>query len=381
MKIALFIIGLAIILLVLWDVFETIVLPRRVTRRFRLTRLFYRSTWVVFSGIVFSAFSPRRREVLLSYYGPLSLILLLSIWAGGVIAGFALMHWGAASAVKAPEGGALEFSTYLYLSGSNFFTLGIGDVTPVSIGARLMTILEAGLGLGLLALVIGYLPSLNQSFSRREASISLLDARAGSPPTAAEMMRRQCRGSEFEALLKHFVEWEQWSAELLESHLSYPVLAYFRSQHTNQSWIGALTAILDTSALVIAGTEGACARQAQLTFAIARHTLVDLSFVFFCAPKKMKHDRLPSAEFEALRNQLAEAGLRISKGRDTEQRLVQLREIYEPYVFSLSHYFHVAVPPWMPKGGLKDNWQTSAWETGKGFKIGSEAGKAGKEHF
>ena len=151
--------GIALIMLVLWDAFETVVLPRRVTRKYRLTRLFYRTTWHLWSGAVRALFKGRRQQTYLSYFGPLSLILLLSIWAVGLILGFALLNWASGSPLHTPEG-AVDFVTYLYLSGTTFFTLGIGDVAPLSNFGRIVTVVESGLGLGLLALVISYLPAL-----------------------------------------------------------------------------------------------------------------------------------------------------------------------------------------------------------------------------
>src|SRR5512139_401581 len=176
------------------------------------------------------------------------------------------------------------------------------------------------MGFGFLALVIGYLPVLNQSFSRREVNISLLDARAGSPPTAAEMLRRHCHDRGMEDLQQLFHEWERWSADLLESHLSYPVLAYFRSHHDNQSWLGALTAILDASAFAIVCLEGACERQAQLTFAITRHTVVDLAQVFNCPPREPKEDRLPPSEWKRLSTILTEEGLKLREEGEAQQK-------------------------------------------------------------
>ncbi|HZV81867.1 MAG TPA: potassium channel family protein, partial [Geobacteraceae bacterium] len=181
--------GIALILLVLWEGFETIILPRRVTRRFRLTRFFYRGSWRPWVKMVRAFVPPRRRESWLSYFGPLSLLLLLSVWAGGLICGFALIHWTLGSALLSMDGDA-GFLTDLYLSGTTFFTLGLGDALPRTPLARLLVVVESGMGFAFLALVIGYLPALNQSFARREVSISLLDARAGSPPTASEMLRR-----------------------------------------------------------------------------------------------------------------------------------------------------------------------------------------------
>ena len=372
--------GVAIILIVLGDAFETIVLPRRVTRPISLARLFYQYTWLSWSVAVRSISSGKRQETYLSFYGPLSLLLLLILWATGLIIGFALLLWASGSAIKTPEGTA-TFSSYLYLSGTSFFTLGLGDVIPNSPLARGLIAFEAGMGFGFLALVIGYLPVLSQSFSRREVNISLLDARAGSPPTAAEMLRRHSHDRGLEDLQKLFHEWERWSADLLESHLSYPVLAYFRSHHDNQSWLGALTAILDASAFAIVSLEGPCERQAQLTFAITRHAIVDLAQLFNCPPHKPKHDRLPLDELSRIRTTLVEAGLKLREGKVVDQKLSELRRMYEPYIYSLSNYLKIAIPPWVPKAGHIDNWQTSAWGRSKGFQIDDLLGEGHDEHF
>jgi hypothetical protein len=282
--------------------------------------------------------------------------------------------------IKTPEGTA-RFTTYLYLSGSTFFTLGMGDVAPATTLGRYICAFEAGMGFGFLALVIGYLPVLNQSFSRREVNISLLDARAGSPPTAGELLRRHSHGLGMEDLRQLFHEWERWSADLLESHLSYPVLAYFRSQHDNLSWLGALTAILDASAFVIVALEGPCERQAQLTFAITRHAIVDLAQIFNCRPRKPRQDRLTHDKFEALHSTLAATGMKLREGGDIEQKLSELRKMYEPYAYSLSQYMHIAIPPWLAESRQADDWQTTAWGRRTGFQIDDLLGDRSDEHF
>ncbi len=353
--------GTILILAVLWEGFETIVLPRRVTRRFRLTRLFYRRTWLPWATMVSSLVPAKRQENWLSVFGPLSLLLLLSVWAGGLIVGFALLHWATGSAILTHDGTA-GFRTDLYLSGTTFFTLGLGDVIPRTTLARFLVVVESGMGFGFLALVIGYLPALNQSFARREVSISLLDARAGSPPTASEMLLRHGHERGMEALRQLLHEWEGWAAEFLEGHLSYPVLAYFRSQHDNQSWLAALTAILDTCAIIMAGLEGACQRQAELSFAMARHAVVDLSLVFRTRPREPRHNRLPPEELTGLRAILAGSGMRLPEGEASDRKLAELRWMYEPYVNALAVYFHVTVPPWIAPAGRIDNWQASIWE-------------------
>ncbi|MBI3328075.1 MAG: two pore domain potassium channel family protein [Nitrospinae bacterium] len=276
------VVSCALLFVVLWDAFEGIVLPRRVTRRLRLTRLFYRYTWLPWSAAGRRMRPGKRRERYLSYYGPLSMLLLLSVWAASLIVGFAMLQWAFGSAMNAPEGAA-TFGTDLYVRGTTFFTLGLGDVVPRTPLARALTVVEAGTGFGVLALVIGYLPVLYQAFSQREVSISLLDARAGSPPSATELLRRHSQGH-MEELRQLLRDWERWAAEVLESHLSYPVLGYYRSQHDNQSWLAALTTILDASALVIVGIDAGPARQALLTFAMARHAVVDLAQIFNTPP-------------------------------------------------------------------------------------------------
>ena len=372
--------GAAIFLIVLWDAFEAIILPRRVTRRFRLTRLFYKTTWTTWRFI--TGLIPRRktRETLLSFFGPFSLLLLVAVWAFGLVFGFGLMQYGAGSAVVI-TGGQPGFLTDVYLSGTTFFTLGLGDVVPHSVLSRVLVVTEAGFGFGFLAAVIGYLPFIYGSFSKREVNISLLDARAGTPPTAGELLRRHAYPQGEEALRSLLRDWESWAAELMESHLSYPVLAFFRSQHDNQSWIAALTAILDTCALVKAGIEDACQRQAELTFAIARHAAVDLSQVFKTPPRALPHNRLPPEDLRRIRDMLAQHGVKLLDGPEADGKLAEFRDMYEPYLYALAEYLNLVLPPWIPVKKGKDNWQTTAWGRSAGLTEKESAAIAATEHF
>ena len=362
-----FLAGVAVVIIVIWDAFEVIILPRRVTRRFRLSRFFYRNFWRIWKTLASLVPAKKARESAFGIFGPISLLILVAVWAIGLVSGFALMQYGAGSALNVAISGANSFWTDVYLSGTTFFTLGLGDVVPRSSLARSLIVTEAGLGFGFLAGVIGYLPFIYGSFSRREVSITLLDSRAGTPPTAGELLRRHSYPYGADALRELLKEWELWSAELMESHLSYPVLAYFRSQHDNQSWIASLTAILDTCALIMVGVEGACERQAELTFAIARHAVVDLSQVFGTSPRPLPQDRLPAAELGRIRDVLAQHGLKLNDGQAADTRLVELRNMYEPYIFALSTYLNQILPPWIPAKKGKDNWQTTAWGQAAGL--------------
>ena len=356
-----------LILGVLWDAFETVVLPRRVIRPARLTRAFYRATWTVWlwlartlrGGGEAEASSPR--ESFLSFYGPLALILLLTVWAGALVVGFGTLQWAFGSRLAAIHG-TVGYGTDLYMSGTTLFTVGLGDVTPTAALAQALTVIEGGTGLAFLAMVIGYLPILYQAFSRREVNISLLDARAGSPPSAVELLRRNHIQTRVDALAVFLRDWEGWAAQLLESHLSYPSLAYFRSQHENQSWLAALTTILDACALVMVGIDEIPTREAELTFAIARHAAVDLSQIFNEPPRTPEPDRLPPDRVAAMRTLLASAGLRLAEGPTADARLRGLRSLYEPYVGALSWHLAMELPPWLPPEGATDDWQTTAWD-------------------
>lgn len=358
--------GCVIIAVVLLDAFETVVLPRRVTRHFRLTAWFYRRTWVPWKKIARHIQTPARQQSFLGYFGPLSLIMLLAFWATGLIFGFALLQYGVGGHEQLGNE-PLTFGRIVYHSGETFFTLGYGDIVPTSAGARALSVVEAGMGFAFLGVVIGYLPVVYGAFSRREIQISMLDARAGSPPTAAELLVRlagkiETRGIEQSVLDQVLRDWERWSAELLEAQLSYPVLTFFRSQHSNQSWQGALLTMLDVTSLLITGIEGLHPGQARLTFAMARHAAVDLAQVVNAKYDPKALDRLPDADFEILRNTLANAGLKLRDTEEARQKLARLRSMYEPYLHATALNSMVSLPAWMPITKTRDNWQAGPWD-------------------
>jgi Ion channel len=365
--------GLLAIGTVLLDAFETIILPRRASGKVRLTRLFYGLTWRPWAAVV-SRYSNRRlRETGFSFYGPLSLLFLIALWAVGLLFGFGLMFWGLGAALH-DQLGLHPLHSAIYLSGTTLFTLGLGDVTPLNHWARDLVIAEAGTGLGFVALVIGYLPVLYQAFSRREGSIALLDGRAGSPPTASELLRRHASDGGNDALVDLLAEWERWSAEMLESHISYPLLCYFRSQHDNQSWLSAITAILDTSAVLLSIVECSACRQARLTFAMARHTVVDLLLVFNMQPvampkppvpgsvpdispdRKKTATRLSEPELVRLTEVLCKAGYRLRLEPERLALLRKLRWMYEGQVLALSRYLCMPLPSFVTETPGRDTW-------------------------
>jgi hypothetical protein len=372
--------GLGLIAAVFVDAFEAMILPRRVKHGYRPARLYYRAAWMLWGAAAQRLPAGRWRNALLSIFGPLSLFGLIAAWAAGLITGFGLLHWSLDTTLVRPAGTDASLSTYLYFSGTTFFTLGYGDVVPADGLGRMLSVVEAGLGFGFLAAVISYLPVVYQAFSRREGVISLLDARAGSPPTAGELLRRAAAARSLASVGPLLAEWERWAAELLESHLSYPVLSYYRSQHDNQSWVAALTTALDTCALLIAGGDASCNYQARLTFAMARHAAVDLALVYQTPPRPPA-DRLPEADLARLREALAAAGLALHDGAAVGRAVAELRALYEPFVNALAAQFLLALPPFQPAAPPVDNWQTSAWMPRSPGLGGLPAAGTGDEHF
>jgi len=369
MQILALITGLLCLLTVVLDAFQTIVLPRRPRGRFRITRIFYLLTWIPWSAMTRRVQQRKVRETLYSIYGPGSLLALLGVWAALLLTGFALLYYSLGSPFYDPAviWGSSPLRTDFYVSGTTLFTLGLGDVLPRAMKARELLVLESGMGLGFVALVIGYLPVVYQAFARREVAIALLDARAGSPPTATELLKRHSYPAPaphkdgVAALIVLLEEWERWSADLLESHISYPLLCYYRSQHDNQSWLSALVAVLDACTLIICSVQDASARQAQLTFAMARHALVDLAQVFGQAPFQPAEcqDRLGGGQWDLMCEYLVRSGVTLCTDKEAIDRLHAMRALYEPHACALSAYLGMPLPCWVPAPKAKDSWQTS----------------------
>ena len=349
------VIGFALLAAIVVDAFQTVVVARQAQTISWLTRLLLQFGWRLFAWTVRRLCPARRQETCLGIYGPLSLLMLLGVWAVGLILGFAALQWAVGPRREVSLSG---FADDLYLSAGTFFTLGTSS--PQTLLARYLMVFEAGAGFSFLGLVIGYLPVLYQSYSSRELRILLLDARAGSPPSAGGFLASM--GDLPDWLEARLAGWEEWALDLLQSHLSYPMLAYYRSQHANQSWLAALTTIVDVSALAMLGAEGALKRQATLTFAAGRHALVHIAAVFRVEPSGALPNRLPAEEFSELCAVLAANRTPFPVERIPEAELARLRSMYEPHANALAALFQLATPPWVQSDTVVANWQHTSWE-------------------
>ncbi len=346
-----------LILLVLQDAFEAMLLPRRVQRRVRFLTFYFETLWRFWKFLGLRRPPGRRRENLLSHFGALAMLGLFATWALALIIGFGLLDWTMQPPLDQPGGGA-SLSSQMYMSGVTFFTLGYGDIVPHSHAARAIAVLESGTGLGFIAVVIGYLPVLYQLFSRREAHVIQLDGRAGSPPTAVAMLCRHAEADGLASLDLLLREWEIWGAELIESHLTYPMLAYYRSQHDNQSWLAAVATVMDCCALILVGVRDLPPLQARMTFSIARQVVVEMARSFRIAPSRYQGgDRLDEAAHGRMEAAFAEAGLQWDGGPEARAALQALRATYEPLLDGLAKHLLLDLPGWLPQENAADHWE------------------------
>ena len=332
MRIVAGIAGVILIALMLAEFFVTFMLPRRVRRDPRIARGLIRLFWRPWR-VLARQLSPSSADTFLGLFGPLALLSELLTWTIGLIFGFALLEY---AAVGGGFGHGLLFSSGLFLN---------AEAVSGSTAVHLIALVEAAVAIGVLFIVIGYLPAVYGSFSRRETAVTQLAARAGSPPAAGAVLCRAAGRARWRELERDFQSWEEWAAELMETHLSYPILGYYRSQHVNQNWLAALTAMVDVAAFVTAVEADGESEAAQLTFAIGRHALADLALQFRV---RYRHaERLSDADFDRLYDAVEQAASRPAGREEARRRLTELRRAYEPKAQGLAEWFALELPPWL----------------------------------
>ena len=340
------VVGVILLVTALWDAFSTIVLPRSVSFALRPSRMFGQFCWRLWRRVGRRARARTTRQSILSFFGPFSILLLLSLWAVMLLFAFAFLHWGLGTRLSESTGG---FGTFLYMSGTTFFTLGPGDVVPVNRLGRALVVLEAGTGIVFLAMIIGYLPLLDQAYAQREVGVHLLESRAGSPQSAVLLVRRFGTLENATVLYTILLDLERWSAEVSQSHLAHVGLLYYRSQHLGQSWLITLTTILDACALVMVTSDRkGIVRQAEAAFRMALSVAVDMSRLLRVTAEQAAREshRLPPEELARLREVLRADGIALNP--EAEMRLAQLRRLYEARVVALADWLMAPLPPWVP---------------------------------
>ena len=326
--------GVLLVAFVLLDVFLTVVVPRRAPsagRHLRLTGYAVPGLWKIWRYIGLRMSSAERREVFLGIYGSFIVILLLIAWVAGLVIGYGLVL-DALRAQLRPE--SENFGASLYFAGTSLLTLGFGDV--VAMGG-----VAAATGLGLFALCITLLFTLYGSFQRREVAVVVLEAGAGAPPSGVTLLETYALAGILDDLPHLFRDWQSWAAEVLDSHLAYPVLAYFRSSHDNDSWISSLGAVMDASTLVLTTIKDGPKGWAKLSRSVGGHCLEDL-VAYFRLPNESQVG-VERAEFEEARRRLERAGFVLEDADRAWENFARLRQEYAGRVNALALYW--ATPP------------------------------------
>ncbi len=346
--------SLALILLMLGEFFLSFLSPQRVRREARVARWLTVRSWRMWRAVA-RRFGGDDRETWLGFFGPLGLLIQLGCWISGLILGFTGLHYAFDSHLTA---GGTSFGDYLFYSAGSFFSAAT-NLNATAGADRAIEIAEAICGYLVVFGAIGYLPALFQAYSRREVAVSQLDPRAGSPPSSGTLLYRSAKRGGWAELDSYLADWENWAAELMETHLSYPLLAFYRSQHVNQNWLSALVTVLDTSAFAIAVAPERTPA-AEVTFAIGRHALADLAHTFRAQPREPE-ERLSAADFERLRSKLGEAGVEVADPA-SRAKLDELTDLYEPYAEALSRALELPLPVWV-REERTENWRMTAWRT------------------
>ena len=331
--------GVVLLVIIVRDCFNALMVPGRVRRRLRFVPVYFQFTWAAWASVARRIRAQARRERMLSVYGPFAVLCLIALWAAGILVGFGLLQFG-----LVPDATGSDVPDYLCTSGARIFTLGAEESANSTTLSKGLIIIEAGTGLGLITTVITYLPVLYQLFSRRETHVILLDERAGTPVRASSLICLHSQRNAINRLSVLIASWEQWSAEVLESHVSYPMLSYYRSQHSDESWLAAMAVMMDTCALRIAGADVVDAFQADRTLAMCIKALRNISQVLRITPAKRYGDRLSRTDFFELAEQLRQSGIHIDESGVWE-RLPCVRDSYEPLLAALADHLLIELPP------------------------------------
>src|SRR6267378_7976151 len=298
------VVGVAIVLSTFYDLFHSVVLPRPSINRFILVRFLFRVLWGLWRRIGGRIRTPATRESWLAVFGPAGVILIFVFWAVAFLLGYALVLDGFRSQIRPPLAG---IGDSLYFSATTIVPLSYGDFVPEGWAPRLTIIFESATGVGIAALVITLLFSLYAAFQEREELVVTLDALAGAPPSGLQILERAAadRGLRPE-LVKTFDDWRKWSAAVLESHLAYPILLYFRSSHDNEAWLNSFGAVMDAASLVLSTVDEDEEGPARLFFVVGNHLVEDLAWYFrYTSTKEPLVDR---DEFNEAVGRLKKAG-------------------------------------------------------------------------
>lgn len=336
--------GILILAVAFYDVFQSVVLPRPSIGKLRIAPWILRPLWASWRWWGTRETRLDRRENRLGTFGPIALLALLAFWSLSSILGYALIIDAIPGEIQPrPQ----DFWTSLYFSASTLLPLSYGEILPVGVLARLVIVAESATGVGLIALVISLLFSLYGSFQRREELVVTLDALAGAPPAGLQILETVANQRMHDELLATFDDWRRWSAAVLESHLAYPILVYFRSSHDNEAWLNSFGAVMDAATLTMSTvvSEDATQGHAHLLFKVGNHLVEDLAWYF-----RFKNAGVPIVErqeFDDARARLIAAGYMCREADAAWNDFASLRSKYASIINQLAGRLAILPAKWI----------------------------------
>ncbi|HVS49070.1 MAG TPA: ion channel [Candidatus Dormibacteraeota bacterium] len=336
------VIGLIVIAIVFYDLFQTVVLPRPSVGRVQLARKLVRPMWLMWRWVSQRTTRLERSEARLAAFAPIALLTLFFVWAAALVAGYGLLLTGLREQIRpAPQ----DLITTMYISASTLVPLAYGDFVPEGGLARAVIIAESATGVGLAAIAITLLFSLYESFRAREELVVSLDALAGAPPSGVQILENASLHGMRPELKDTFDDWRKWSAMVLESHLAYPLLIYFRSSHDNEAWINSFGAVMDAAILIISTVKDDSEGPARLMYKIGSHLVEDMNWVFRF--KGSDDAIVERAEYQVAVERLVKAGYNI---RDVEagwKQFAELRSIYATPLNQMANWLVIPPAEWI----------------------------------
>jgi Ion channel len=337
--------GVVIIAMTLSDVFQSVVVPRATAQRYRIGFYAWRSMWFLWPKLAWRLYpgNADRREDFLAAFAPFMLISMIGLWVAVLIFGFALLLWGMRGGITPPHA---SFGTMLYFAGTSLLTIGFGDVVGRGGMPRLVSVLAGLAGLAFLSINTAFLFAIFGAFQQRETFVVTIGARAGTPPSGVNLLAIAGYSRTHEDLSPLMIGAQQWAAALMESHLAYPALAFFRSSHDDQSWIGTLGTLLDAATLMMTTTDGVRDGQARIFYNVGRHATRDLS-KYFRAGVIQESVGIERSEFDHACDRLATAGYTVHDRDEAWTRFAGLRSSYAPQLNVLAGFFQIPPLQWI----------------------------------
>jgi hypothetical protein len=340
MEVVAFALGLLLLSVAYWDLFETVVVPRPTPGWFRIGRYLVRGSWRVLLALR-DGRSGRSYDRILGLFAPAASIALLISWLTALILGYGLIFFALRDELRPVQA---DLGGTTYYAATSVVTLGYGDIVAVGGVARFFSLIAGISGLGAVALVVTFLFSLFGSYQRRESKVVALQAAAGAPPSAVALLETYAQLRLVGRLPEFFYEWEEWAVEVLDSHIAYPLLGFFRSSHDNLSWISALGTVLDTASLVLTTICEVPRGEAKLFKRVGTHLVEDIYNLGF---RDGDGATLQRADFDAACARLEAAGYRLEPRDQAWPAFELARATYAARLEAMAAYWATPATSWL----------------------------------